>query len=190
MLMVGLFLFPAVVAVVSAEGEPAFTDLAGATAVQDPPKVVPRLLDRATPENTSIVVSLSRQRAYLCVEKEVAIDTAVSTGKSRGKTPVGDFIVQEKASSHETHLHGDFVDREGNTVRHGVSTRIDTAPSGTTFRAVPVQYFLRLDDEGLALYAGRLPGYPASDTAVRLPPDIAPLIFQRVKQGPPVKIAE
>ena len=157
---------------------------------QDPPKVVPRLLDRATADNTSVVVSLGRQRAYLLVDKEAAIDTPVSTGKRRGKTPTGEFAVQDKAASHETHLHGDFVDRDGNTVRLGVSTRIDAAPSGTTFRTVPVQFYLRLNDEGLSLHAGRLPGYPAADTAVRLPADIAPLVYQRVKQGTPVKIEE
>ena len=157
---------------------------------QDPPKSVPRVLDRATTENTSIVVSLGRQRVYLYVDGEMAIDAAVSTGKRRGQTPTGEFSVQDKAASHETHLHGDFVDRDGNTVRHGVSTRIDAAPSGTTFRAVPVQYYIRLNDQGLSLHAGRLPGYPAADTAVRLPADIAPLIFQRVKQGTPVKIEE
>ena len=48
----------------------------------------------------------------------------------------------------------------------------------------------RLDDAGLALHAGRLPGYPSADRAVRLPADIAPLIFQRVKQDTPVKIEE
>ena len=157
---------------------------------QDPPKSVPRVLDRATTENTSIVVSLGRQRVYLYVDGEMAIDAAASTGKRRGQTPTGEFTVQDKAASHETHLHGDFVDRDGNTVRHGVSTRIDAAPSGTKFRAVPVQYYIRLNDEGLSLHAGRLPGYPAADTAVRLPADIAPLIFQRVKQGTPVKIEE
>ena len=157
---------------------------------QDPPKSVPRVLDRATTENTSIVVSLGRQRVYLYVDGEMAIDAAASTGKRRGQTPTGEFTVQDKAASHETHLHGDFVDRDGNTVRHGVSTRIDAAPSGTTFRAVPVQYYIRLNDDGLSLHAGRLPGYPAADTAVRLPADIAPLIFQRVKEGTPVKIEE
>jgi hypothetical protein len=55
---------------------------------------------------------------------------------------------------------------------------------------VPVRCFLRLDDAGLALHAGRLPGYPSTDRAVRLPVDIAPLIFQRVKQDTPVKIEE
>ena len=157
---------------------------------QDPPRSVPRVLDRATTENTRIVVSLARQRVYLYVGDEMAIDAPASTGKRRGQTPVGEFAVQDKAASHETHLYGDFVDREGKTVRHGVSTRIDAAPSGTTFRVVPVQYYMRLNDEGLSLHAGRLPGYPASDTAVRLPADIAPLIFQRVQKGTPVKIEE
>lgn len=157
---------------------------------QDPPKSVPRVLDRATTENTSIVVSLGRQRVYLYVDGEMAIDAAASTGKRRGQTPTGEFTVQDKAASHETHLHGDFVDRDGNTVRHGVSTRIDAAPSGTTFRAVPVQYYIRLNNAGLSLHAGRLPGYPAADTAVRLPADIAPLIYQRVKKGTVVTIEE
>lgn len=157
---------------------------------QDPPKVVPRVLDRATPENTRIVVSLGRQRVYLYVEEEVAIDAPVSTGKRRGQTPTGDFSVKEKAREQSSNLYGDFVDREGNAVRHGASTRIDAAPSGTTFRPVPVRYFLRLDGDGLALHAGRLPGYPSADRAVRLPADIAPLIFQRVKQDTLVKIED
>jgi hypothetical protein len=75
-------------------------------------------------------------------------------------------------------------------VRAGVSTRIDAAPSGTTFQPSEVRYFLRLTAEGLALHAGRVPGYPAADTAVRLPPDIAPLFFQRVQAGTPVKIED
>jgi lipoprotein-anchoring transpeptidase ErfK/SrfK len=177
-------------ATVWAQDEPAMKGPGDLVLLQDPPKSVPRVLDRATTENTSIVVSLGRQRVYLYVDGEMAIDAAASTGKRRGQTPTGEFTVQDKAASHETHLHGDFVDRDGNTVRHGVSTRIDAAPSGTTFRAVPVQYYLRLNDQGLSLHAGRLPGYPASDTAVRLPADIAPLVFQRVKQGTPVKIEE
>jgi len=159
-------------------------------AVQDPPKVVPRVLDRAQPDNTRVTVSLGRQRAYLYVDDEVAIDTPVSTGKERGRTPAGEYEILEKSTTQRSKLHGDFVDAEGSVVRSGVSTRIDAAPSGTTFAVVPVKYFLRLTAEGLALHAGRLPGYPAADTAVRLPADIAPLIYQRVKKGTPVKIEE
>jgi hypothetical protein len=159
-------------------------------AVQDPPKVVPRVLDRADPDNTRVTVSLGRQRAYLHVGDEVAIDTPVSTGKERGRTPVGDYEIREKAAGQRSNLHGDFVDAQGRVIRAGVSTRIDAAPSGAVFRAVPVEYFLGLDAEGLSLHAARLPGYPAADTAVRLPADIAPLIYQRVKKGTPVKIEE
>lgn len=158
--------------------------------VQDPQVVVPRVLDRATPDNTRITVSLGRQRAYLYVGDEVAIDTPVSTGKQRGQTPSGDFTITDKSASRRSKLHGDFVDREGRVVRQGVSTRIDAAPSGTTFRPVAVKYSLLLDNEGLSLHAGRLPGYPAADTAVRLPADIAPLIYQRVKVGTAVRIEE
>jgi hypothetical protein len=158
--------------------------------VQDPPKVVPRVLDQATPENTRLVISLGRQRATLLVGDEAAIDTPVSTGKRRAPTPPGQFAVAEKLIEHSSNLHGDFVDAGGAIVRSGVSTRIDAAPSGTTFRPVPVRYFLRLNAEGMALYAGRLPGYPAADTAIRLPADIAPLIYQRVKPGTLVTIDE
>ncbi|MEI7864884.1 MAG: L,D-transpeptidase family protein [Chthoniobacterales bacterium] len=158
--------------------------------LQEPPKVVPRVLESSTPEKTSITISLGRQRACLLVGDEVAIDSPVSSGKPRGMTPKGDFTILEKTSAHSTRFYGDFVDPTGNPLRLGVSTRIDPAPSGTTFREMPVQYYLRLNDAGLALYAGPLPGYPAADTAVRLPTDIAPLFFQRVKVGTPVKIAD
>jgi hypothetical protein len=159
-------------------------------AVQPPPKTVPRVLEKATPDNTRIAVSLGRQRIYLYVDDEVAIDAPVSTGKRRGLTPTGTYEVVEKTATHRSNYYGDFVDRDGQAVRHGVSTRIDPAPSGTKFVVMPAKYHLLLNDKGLALYAGRLPGYPAADTGVRLLSDIAPLIYQRVKKGTVVKIEE
>lgn len=187
-------LFAAVLAFVCAAAQepagPAIQSPADLVRAQDPPKVVPRVLERAQPETTRIVVSLGRQRAYLYAGDEVAIDAPVSTGKRRGQTPTGDFAVLEKSAAKQSNRHGDFVDAAGNAVRQGVSTRIDPAPSGTTFRVVPAGYYLKLDDDGLALHAGRLPGYPAADTAVRLPADIAPLVFQRVREGTPVRIED
>jgi hypothetical protein len=171
-------------------GAPALVPPTQIIVVQDPPKVVPRVLEKAKPENTRITVSLSRQRACLLVDDEVAIDTPVSTGKRRGLTPAGEFTITAKSATRESNLHGDFIDAQGNILRSGVSTRIDSAPSGSTFRVVPVQYHMQLGDDGPALHAGRLPGYPAADTAVRLPVDIAPLIYQRVRTGTPVKIED
>jgi lipoprotein-anchoring transpeptidase ErfK/SrfK len=174
-----------------AEGEEAKLESpADMIRTQDPPKVVPRVLEQANPENTSVVVSIGRQRAYLFVGSEAAIDAPVSTGKRRGQTPAGRYTITKKSATYASSRHGDFIDNAGHVVRSGISTRIDAAPSGTVFRPDPVQYHMALGDEGLALHAGRLPGYPASDTSVRLPVDIAPLIFQRVREGTPVKIEE
>ncbi len=186
----GLILATAAAAGPCAAQESAPVVLPRPVAAQDPPKVVPQVLGRATMENTSLTVSLGRQRACLLVDGVVAIDTPVSTGKRRGLTPAGDYTIAEKLNEHRSNLYGDFVDREGRPVRSGVSTRIDAAPSGTVFRIVPVQYFMRLAPNGVVLHAGRLPGYAAADGAVRLPPDIAPLIHERVKPGTPVKIGD
>jgi hypothetical protein len=186
--VLGILLFPLMA--VAQQPAPTLKKPSELMAVQDPPKVVPRVLDGATPENTSLLVSLSRQRAFLLVGDEVAVDTPVSTGKRRAMTPSGDFAITEKSATHSSNLHGEFVDEHGRTVRTGVSARIDPAPSGTKFQAVAVQNFMRLSAEGLSLHAGRLPGYRASDQTVRLPADIAPLIFQRVKVGTPVVIED
>lgn len=194
-----LFLFPALAVLALAfsaavagepEAAPGPRPLSELIVAQEPPKVVPRVLESSVPEKTRITISLGRQRACLLVGDEVAIDSPVCSGKPRGMTPKGDFTILEKVSAHSSRLYGDFVDVSDRPVRAGVSTRIDPAPSGTTFRAVPVQYYLRLNEAGLALHAGPLPGYPAADTAVRLPTDIAPLFFQRVKVGTPVKITD
>lgn len=159
-------------------------------AAQEPPKVVPRLLDGADPSTTSISISLGRQRAFLSVGQEVAIDTPVSTGKPRAMTPKGEYTVKEKKAKHSSARFGEFVDAEGCVVCSPVSALTDVAPAGATFRAVPVDYYLLLDGNGLAIHAGPLPGYPASDLCIRLPADIAPLFFQRVKVGTPVVIGD
>ena len=56
---------------------------------QDPPKVIPRVLERATPENISIYISLGKQRAYFRVDEEIAVDSPISSGKRAGMTPGG-----------------------------------------------------------------------------------------------------
>jgi lipoprotein-anchoring transpeptidase ErfK/SrfK len=38
------------------------------------------------------------------------------------------------------------------------------------------------------MHIGILPGYPASHGCVRLPPEIAPLIYQKVRVGTRVEI--
>lgn len=155
---------------------------------QEPPRVSARLMQRITPDNSHVLVSISRQRAYLMVEDEVAIDTPISTGKSAGMTPTGKFTISEKDRDHRSTIYGDFVDGRGRIVRSGVSMHIDSAPSGTRFVGAPMKYFCRFNG-AIGMHIGFLPGYPASHGCVRLPSEIAPLIFDKVKNGTPVEVA-
>ena len=154
---------------------------------QDPPKITPRVYDKITSETSRVYVSLAKQRAWLMMGDEVAIDTPISSGKSAGMTPVGVFTVQEKDPDHRSTIYGDFVDNKGRVVRAGVSLRIDSAPSGTHYIGAPMKWFCRIKD-GVGMHIGILPGYPASHGCVRLPSEIARLIYEKVKVGTPVEI--
>ena len=158
---------------------------------QDPPKVIPRVLEKATTDNVSIYISLSKQRAYFRVSDEIAVDSPISSGKRAGMTPAGDYKIMEKDADHRSSLYGDFVSsRTGRVVRAGVSTRIDSAPSGTVYRGAPMRWFMRLTNDGVGMHTGILPGYPASHGCVRLPDEIAKLFYDRVKIGTPVSVGD
>ncbi len=162
---------------------------------QSPPKVIPRVLDQATPENVSVYISLSKQRAYLRVGEEVGIDTPISSGKRAGMTPKGSFLVVEKDADHRSSLYGNFVNKKGQVVRAGVSTRIDSAPSGTTYLGAPMRWFMRFGEDlkshrAEGMHTGHLPGYPASHGCVRLPDEIAKMIYEKVSVGTPVTIGD
>jgi lipoprotein-anchoring transpeptidase ErfK/SrfK len=155
---------------------------------QAPPKVNASLAGAISPANSRVLISLSKQRAYLMVGNDVYIDTPISSGKRAGMTPTGNFTVMEKDLNHRSSVYGDFVDAKGRTVRSGVSTKVDSAPSGTKYVGAPMKYFCRLTSNGVGMHIGILPGYPASHGCIRLPANIAPLIYEKVKVGTPVTI--
>jgi lipoprotein-anchoring transpeptidase ErfK/SrfK len=158
---------------------------------QEPPLVIPRVLERATSDNISIHISLSKQRAYFRVDEEIAVDSPISSGKRAGMTPPGSFKIMEKDADHRSSVYGDFVNpRTGRVVRAGVSTRIDSAPSGTVYRGAPMRWFMRITNDGIGMHTGILPGYPASHGCVRLPDEIARLFYDRVKIGTPVTVGD
>jgi len=65
---------------------------------------------------------------------------------------------------------------------------VDSAPSGTRYRGARMKWFMRLTDSGVGMHVGILPGYPASHGCIRLPADIAPLIYRKVGIGTPAVI--
>ena len=140
-----------------------------------------------TQENSHVVMSIGKQRAYLMVGEKIYIETPISSGKRGHETPQGSFRVQEKDPDHRSTIYGDFVDRGGRTVRSGISSQIDSAPSGTHYVGASMKWFCRLN-AGVGMHVGILPGYPASHGCIRLPADIAPLIYQKVKVGTPATV--
>lgn len=150
---------------------------------QKGPEINRSLESVINPGNSHARISLSKQRLYLMVGDEIYIDTPISSGKRAGMTPTGTFTVLEKDADHRSTVYGDFVDRNGRTVRSGISTKVDSAPSGTKYRGAPMKWFCRLTWSGVGFHVGILPGYPASHGCIRLPADIAPLIYQKVKIG-------
>lgn len=157
-------------------------------AKQAPPVVNKNVLAVVTPDNAIVLVSLSKQRAYLYGGNQLAIDTPISSGKKAGFTPPGNFTIIQKDPNHRSNIYGNFVDSRGRVVRGGVSARIDSAPSGTHFEGAPMYYFMRLTPEGVGMHIGILPGYPASHGCIRMPAEIAPQIYARVKLGTPVRV--
>src|SRR5437588_6125799 len=146
---------------------------------QPPLKTNQSLLGQATPDNTHIVVSIPKQRAYLMIGEQIVADGPISSGKRGHETPHGHFSVMEKDPNHHSSLYGDFVDGSGRVVRAGVSAHIDSAPSGTHFAGAAMKWFLRLTGEGVGMHIGILPVYPASHGCIRESVDGAKLFYDR-----------
>src|SRR5437879_7476810 len=87
---------------------------------QAPTKVNQSLLKQATPDNTRIVVSIPKQRAYLMIGDQLAADGPISSGKRGHESPQGYLKVLEKDPNHHSNIYGDFVDGCGCVVSPGV----------------------------------------------------------------------
>ena len=144
--------------------------------------------DLINAQNSRAIVSLSKQRLFLMTGDQIYIDSPISSGKAGHATPSGHFSVMQKDANHRSSLYGNFVDRKGRVVRSGISSRIDSAPSGTHYVGAPMKWFCRLTSGGVGFHIGILPGYPASHGCIRLPEDMAPLISEKVKVGTPVTV--
>jgi lipoprotein-anchoring transpeptidase ErfK/SrfK len=146
------------------------------------------ILQQITAENSHVIVSLTKQRAYLMTGDQIGIDSPISSGKRGHTTPNGSFTVLEKDKDHHSSLYGDYKDSTGRTVRSGISAHIDSAPSGTHFVGASMKWFMRLTGEGVGMHVGILPGYPASHGCVRMPEPAAAQFYSHVKVGTPVRV--
>jgi lipoprotein-anchoring transpeptidase ErfK/SrfK len=146
------------------------------------------ILQKINAENAHVIVSITKQRAYLMTGEEIGIDSPISSGKRGHTTPTGSFSVLEKDKDHHSSLYGDYKDTSGRTVRGGISAHIDAAPSGTHFVGASMKWFMRLTGEGVGMHVGILPGYPASHGCIRMPEPAAAQFYAHVKVGTPVLV--
>ncbi len=155
---------------------------------QAPVSINEQLLAQLSPDESHIIVSLPKQRAYLMKGDQVVIDSPISSGKRGHTSPSGRFTVLEKDKNHRSSIYGDFVDSAGRVVRRGVSSRSDSAPSGTHYVGADMKWFMRLTGDGVGMHVGFLPGYAASHGCIRMPSQAAELFYKHVKVGTPVEV--
>jgi hypothetical protein len=109
-----------------------------------------------------LIVNTTTQRAVLYRNGIPIGVSTVSTGKTGHDTPTGVFTILQKHVEH-------------------YSSKYDSAP---------MPYMQRLTWYGVALHAGRLPGYPASHGCIRLPAGFARLLYGETRLGMTVVITD
>lgn len=119
------------------------------------------LPEAATAGPLLLVVSLDQQQAHLYRNGVRIAVTTVSTGKPGNETPTGIYTILQKREEHYSNLY-------------------DNAP---------MPFMQRLTWDGIALHAGRLPGYPASHGCIRLPGEFARRLFELTPLGMTVVVA-
>jgi hypothetical protein len=109
---------------------------------------------------TNIVVDLLTQTAFVYQADQLVGMTTISSGKKGKETQLGFWKVLSKRKDYR-------------------SRKYDNAP---------MPFAQMIDDKGVALHGGSLPGYPASRGCVRLPMKFAEKLFGLTKLGTKVVI--
>jgi lipoprotein-anchoring transpeptidase ErfK/SrfK len=108
-----------------------------------------------------IIVSTAKQRVTVYANGTLVGRAPVSTGMPDHPTPTGIFTVISKSRWHVSNIYS----------------------------GAPMPYMQRITWSGIALHAGKLPGYPASHGCIRLPEHFATRLWALSKIGARVIIA-
>ncbi len=110
----------------------------------------------------SVLISIPDQRAYVFRGERLVAASSVSTGTDDRPTPTGTFTILQKKAQHRSNLYDD----------------------------APMPYMQRLTWDGVALHAGRNPGFPASHGCIRLPTTFAKKLFEITSLGATVEVTD
>jgi len=137
-----------------------------------------------------VIIDLDRQEARFFHGEELIGWSTVATGVADFPTPTGQFEVIEKVSDKRSNLYGKIYNSAGEVIDWDARAGREAVPTGGRFAGAKMPYFLRLTYDGVGLHAGSIPnpGEPASHGCIRLPKDVAPVLFRNVSYGTPVTI--
>lgn len=175
----------------AAEGSPATAAVVEAK-IENPVKPKPSKLYEWNGDGrpvSRIVIDTDTQRArFFAGEDEVGWST-VASGLPKHPTPTGQFAVIEKVENKRSNLYGKVV-KGDKVIKSNAKSGRDPVPEGARFEGAKMPYFMRLTNDGIGLHAGPIPrpGQPASHGCIRLPSNLAPVLFQHVSHGVPVTI--
>ncbi len=118
-------------------------------AAAKPQAGMPPPVGQVLKSGTLIVISKASQQMYVFKDGALWDSSPVSTGKRGKETPSGVFPILQKRVFHRSNIYSN----------------------------APMPHMQRLTWGGIAIHAGKLPGYPASHGCIRLPPAFAKALF-------------
>jgi lipoprotein-anchoring transpeptidase ErfK/SrfK len=144
--------------------------------------------DRGTGE-VSVQIDLTKQMATYRRGGRVIGWSFVSSGKEGHATRQGSYTITEKLELKHSDRYGWLADASGK-VTNGDARPTTPVPPGEHYSPAPMHYWMRLTHYGVGMHAGEIPrpGEAASHGCIRLPRELAPLLFQATKVGTPVTI--
>ena len=145
-------------------------------------------LAEAKPEETRILISVSKQRGFLMKGEDVLLDYPICSGREGHETPEGRFHVLEKTIDKRSNRYGRLYDADGNCVNTDPDMTKDKIPEGGRFEGAEMHYWLRITWDGIGHHVGPIKRYPASHSCIRGPSAVMPLVFDKVKIGTPLTV--
>ena len=100
------------------------------------------------------------------------------------------FAIRGKEKNYSSNLYGKIYDDQDVVLVADADVRTDAVPEGGRFEGATMPYWMRLTDTGVGMHVGYVPGRPASHGCIRLKRETATQLFDLVKVGTPVVIAE
>lgn len=114
----------------------------------------------ASEDPVSIVVNIGEQRVYVYRGEQLVAAATASTGREGKETPSGTFAILQKKVDHRSNLYD----------------------------AAPMPFMQRLTWDGVAIHAGRNPGFPASHGCIRVPARFAKRLYEVTTLGTQVTV--